>query len=139
MLAMTPWFNFSQPSPRNVPVGSFLTGCQRRYFRFLINLVGLVGFEPTISSSRTMRVTKLRYNPLFRKLFPVQSVNFFQLQHVRLGLDLDPEVFALCDDAFPHWILPRAHIPNELDVQVALINHLRRVRRVLERIQEPAR
>ncbi len=28
------------------------------------NVVGLAGFEPTTSSSRTKRATKLRYSPL---------------------------------------------------------------------------
>jgi hypothetical protein len=35
----------------------------RRRNQLIINMVGLAGFEPTTSSSRTKRATKLRYSP----------------------------------------------------------------------------
>jgi hypothetical protein len=53
-----------------------------RYFHTrLFGFVGVAGFEPTTSSSRTTRATGLRYTPFFKTFRSLQSaanLNFFE-------------------------------------------------------------
>ena len=61
--------------------------------RSILNLVGVTGFEPAASSSRTTRATKLRYTPIKAKANVQSFGKKFQLNKKKKTIRSSRELY----------------------------------------------